>query len=152
MLCKLFTGSDYLRTLKHRRLISGAITLVGLVGLVCYFLLMDGSSFSDHARGFYCGAAVGLTAAGIILLFRTQYLLTHPDAQHRAKIKETDERERAIALDAALFAGLFTFFAGLVALFVVVLFDRTAALLLLGMLYLYAVVFVAASACLSKTR
>ena len=73
----LFCGDNYQKSLKRRRACSIAILCVGLIGFACYFLLVPGSALSDFAQGFYLGAASGITAGALILLIRTQYLLTH---------------------------------------------------------------------------
>lgn len=146
----IFSGGDYSRSLRRRRLAAGALLAVGLLGLVCYFALVAGSSMDDYAQGFYLGAACGITAGAVILLLRTQYLLTHPAAQRRAQVKETDERERQITSLAAQFAGFFTLFAAAATLFVVTPISRAAVLALLCMMAVFCLSFLAAAAYLSK--
>lgn len=80
----------------------------------------------------------------MILLFRTQYLLTHPEAQRKARIQETDERELSILHSGFQTAGVVTFFTAAGALFVVLPFSREAFFALLGVMALYAVTFAAA--------
>lgn len=78
MLMKKFTfNGDYALTLRIRRILCAALLLVGLVGITCYFLLVSGSTLPDFARGFYLGAASGITGCALVLLIRVQYLLTH---------------------------------------------------------------------------
>ena len=36
---------------------------IGLVGFACWFFLVPDSDLSEHAQGFYLGAANGITAA-----------------------------------------------------------------------------------------
>ena len=145
MLAKLLNdGGDYTRSLKRRRAVGLALLLVGLVGFTCYFFLVPGSSLPDFAQGFYLGAASGISAGAVILLCRSQYLLTHPEAQKKARIKETDERERSIIHSAFQTAGVVTFFTAAAALFVVLPFSRAAFCALLGMMALYAVTFAVA--------
>ena len=97
MLMRMFDTSDYDRSLRRRRLMSLGLLAVGITGIVCYFLLIHHSDvLSDYARGFYLGAASGITIGSVILLIRMQYLLTHPGARKKAKIQEQDEREKAI--------------------------------------------------------
>ena len=43
-----------------------------------------------YARGFYLGAASGISIGAVILLIRMQYLLTHPEARKKAKIQEQE--------------------------------------------------------------
>lgn len=151
MLIKMLTsGGNYEKSLKRRRAYSIAAVCVGLIGFVCYFLLVPDSALSDYAQGFYLGAASGITAAGLILLVRTQYLLTHPESQRKAKIKETDEREVHITQTAFRLAGIITFFAAAAALFVLLPLSPAAYYALLGVLILYFLTFLVASFWLSK--
>lgn len=146
----IFNGGDYPRSLKRRRLAAGALLAVGPVGFACYFALVPSSAMGYYAQGFHLGAASGITAGAVILLLRTQYLLTHPAAQRKAQVKETDERERQITSLAVQFAGLLTFFAAAAALFVVIPISRTAVLALLCVMAVFCLSFLAAAAYLSK--
>ena len=147
----LFTDSkNYERSLKLRRLWAIGMLCIGLVGFACYVLLVPSSDLSDYVQGFYLGAASGITAGALVLLIRTQYLITHPQAQRRAKIKETDERERKIVHTAFEVAGGVTFFASAVALFVVLPLSMDAFRALLAVMTLFCLAFVTANAWLSK--
>ena len=142
MLMKLFLCSgDFEKTLKLRRLIALALLGVGLIGFACYFLLVPGSSLTDHAQGFYLGAASGISAGAVILLCQTQYLLTHPAAQKKARIRETDERERTIVHSAFQMAGVITFFTAAGALFVVLPLSQEAFWALFAVIIFYSLVF-----------
>ncbi len=143
-------GGDYEKSLKQRRWAAAGMLAVGLVGLACYFLLLPDSGLPDFVRGFYMGAASGLCAGGLILLIRSQYLLTHPAAQREARIRETDERERQIAHTAFETAGGVTFYASAAALFVVLPLSMDAFRALTAVMMLYAVAFIAAYVWLSK--
>ena len=148
MLMKLISCSgDFEKSLKLRRLVALALLCVGLVGFACYLFLVPGSSLSDYAQGFYLGAA---SAGAVVLLCRSQYLLTHPEAQKKARIKETDERELSILHSAFQTAGVAAFFTAAGALFVVLPFSQAAFYALLGMMALYAVTFVAACMVLER--
>ena len=147
----MLTGSgDYGKSLRQRRWAAIGMLCVGLVGFSCYFLLIPDSGLSDYAQGFYLGAATGITAGALVLLIRTQYLITHPQAQRKAKIKETDERERKIVHTAFETAGGVTYFASIAALFVVLPLSMAAFKTLMAVIILYSFVFAAASAWLSK--
>ena len=151
MLMRLFDPSDYDRSLRRRRLMALGLLLVGVTGLVCYFLLVyDSETLSDHARGFYLGAATGVCLGALILLLRMQYLLTHPEARKKAKIQEQDEREKTIISQSFQFAGLFTFFAAAASTFVLVAVSKDAARALIAVLAVYAVVFLLSNFYLSK--
>lgn len=142
MLVKLlFTSSDFEKSLRQRRMAALALLGVGLIGFACWFFLVPDSSLSDYAQGFYLGAASGITAGAVILLCRTQYLLTHPEARKKARIKETDERERTIVHSAFQAAGMVTFFTAAGALFVVLPLFPQAFYALLGVMVLYSLVF-----------
>ena len=151
MLMKLFDTSDYDRSLRRRRLMALGLLAVGVTGIACYLLLIHGSQvLSDYARGFYLGAASGISIGAVILLVRVQYLLTHPAARKKAKIQELDEREKAIIDQAFQFAGMFTFFAAAASMFVLVAVSREAAMAVFGVVAVYAVSWLAARLCLSK--
>ena len=151
MLMHLYEPSDYERSLRRRRLLGFGLMAVGIVGIVCYFLLIDGSDvLSDYARGFYLGAASGISIGSVFLVVRSQYLLTHPEARKKAKIQEQDEREKAIIALAFQFAGVFTFFAATASMFVLVAVSRAAAMAILGVIVVYAVTWLLANLYLSK--
>ena len=151
MLMKLFDTSDYDRSLRRRRLVAFGLLAVGLTGILCYLLLVqDSDVLPDFARGFYLGGASGITIGSVILLIRTQVLLSNPEARKKAKIKEQDEREKAIVNQAFQFAGIFTFFTAVASMFVLVAVSRAAALAVFGVIVVYAVSWPLASLYLSK--
>ena len=151
MLMRMFDSPDYERSLRRRRLMALGLLAVGITGLACYFLLArDSEVLSDHARGFYAGAATGICLGALILLIRVQYLLTHPEARKKAKIQAQDEREKAIVSRAFQFAGIFTFFAAAASLFVLAAVSREAVAVILAVMAVYAVVFLLANFYLSK--
>lgn len=151
MLMKLFDTSDYDRSLRRRRLMALGLLAVGVTGIACYlFLIHDSQVLSDYARGFYLGAASGISIGAVILLVRVQYLLTHPEAWKKAKIQAQDEREKAIIDQAFQFAGMFTFFAAVASMFVLVAVSKAAALAVFGVIVVYAVSWPLASLYLSK--
>ena len=49
-------GGDYKKSLRQRRWAAIGMLCIGLVGIVCYFLLVPDSGLSDHAQGFYLGS------------------------------------------------------------------------------------------------
>ena len=152
MMMKLFDTSDYDRSLRRRRLMALGLLAVGFTGIVCYFLLVHNSdALSGHARGFYLGAATGITAGALILLIRTQYLLTHPEARKKAKIREQDEREKTIVNQAFQFAGTFTFFGAAASTFVLVAVNLTAARAMFAVVVVFSTAFLLANLYLSKT-
>ena len=151
MLMRMFDTSDYDRSLRRRRLLALGLLAVGITGLACYILLIHNSGvLPDYARGFYLGAASGISIGAVILLIRMQYLLTHPEARKKARIQEQDEREKAIINQAFQFAGMFPFFAAAASMFVLAAVSRTAALAVFGVIVVYAVTWLIASLYLSK--
>lgn len=151
MLTRLFDTPDYDRSLRRRRLMALGLLAVGITGFVCYFLLArDSEVLSDHARGFYLGAATGICLGALILLIRMQYLITHPEARKKAKVREQDEREKAIIGQAFQFAGMFTFFAAVASMFVLVAVSRDAFKAVFSMVIVFAAAFALSNFYLSK--
>ena len=68
----------------------------------------------------------------------------------KAKIQETDERQRSIIDASFKWAGCITFFTAAAALFVLLPLSMDAFLALLGMMALYAVSFLVMSSVLEK--
>ena len=151
MLMRLFDTSDYDRSLRRRRLMGFGLLAVGITGLVCYILLIhDSDVLSDYARGFYLGGASGISLGSVFLIVRLQILLTNPEARKKAKIKEQDEREKAIVSQSFQFAGIFTFFASAASMFVLVAVSREAAAAILVVVVVFAVTWLLANIYLSK--
>ena len=152
MFMHIFDTSDFERSLRRRRWVGFGLLAVGIVGALCYLFLIHGSDvLPDFARGFYLGGASGISVGAVFLLVRVTYLLTHPEARKKAKIREQDEREKAIINQAFQFAGMFTFFAAAASMFVLVAVSMEAALAVLGVVAVYAVVWLIACLYLSKT-
>ncbi len=141
---------DYEKSLRRRRLVAFLLLGVGIVGVVCYFLLVDGSGLPDFAQGFYLGGASGICLGAAILLIRTQVLLSDPEERKKAQVKEQDEREKAIVNGSFQFAGMVTFFTSAAALFVVLPLSVPAFFALLGAMRLYCLSFLAGNWYLSR--
>ena len=151
MLMHIFDTSDFERSLRRRRLVAFGLLAVGITGVLCYLFLIQGSgALPDFARGFYLGGASGICIGAAFLLVRVTVLLSDPEARKKAKIKEQDEREKAIVNQAFQFAGMFTFFACAAALFVLVAVSLEAAAAVLAVVAVYAVVWLIANLYLSK--
>ena len=124
---------------------------VGITGVVCFFLFVDNNpALPDFVRGFYLGAASSISLGAAVLLARSTYLLGHPQEAKKAKIRETDERERQIMNEAFRLAGLITFFTSAAVLFVVLPFSFHAFFALLGAMVLYCGSFLVGNLILSK--
>jgi len=146
----LSSTENFEKSLRRRRLVAITLLAVGIVGFYCYFRLVPGSALSDHAQGFYLGAATGISLGALILLFRAQYLLNHPERQKQAKIKETDEREQTIVRQAFQAAGLITFFTAAAALFVILPLSQTAFWALFAVVIFYSLAFALACGVLER--
>ena len=145
MLMRMFDTPDYDRSLRRRRLLALGLLAVGVTGIVCYFLLVHNSGvLSGYVRGFYLGGASGITFGAALLLIRIQYLLTHPEARKKAKLREQDEREKAIVNQAFQFAGMFTFFASAASTFVLVAVNLSAARAILAVVAVFSAAFLLA--------
>lgn len=84
------------------------------------------------------------------MLCRVQYLLTHSEARKKARVRETDERERSIVHSAFQAAGVVTFFTAAAALFVVLPIYPHAFYALFAVMILYSLTFLIALQVLEK--
>ena len=151
MLMRMFDSPDYDRSLRRRRLMALGLLAAGVTGLACYFLLVhDSEVLSNHARGFYLGAACGICLGALILLIRVQYLLTHPEARKKARIQEQDEREKAIINQSFQVAGMFTFFTAAASMFVLVAVSAEAARAVFSLVAVFGAAFLLSNFYLSK--
>ncbi len=152
MLIKLFSScSDFKRTLRRRRLFAFAMLALGIIAILCYLFLLNGTDLlPDFAQGFYLGVGSGLCLGAVILLVRCQYLLSHPEARKKAQIEAQDEREQAVVAGAFQVAGYSTFFLTVAGLLVMVAVNRAVALALLVVLAVYSLTFLFANLYLSK--
>lgn len=146
----LMGGGDYKKSLKLRRWVAIGMLAAGVVGLVCYFLLISDSDLNDYVRGWYMGVVGALCGSGGAWLMRVQYLLSNPEAQREDRIRQSDERERKIVHTAIEAAGGVTFYASVVALFVALPLSIDAFRALTAVTVLYAVSFYVAYVWLSK--
>lgn len=140
--------SDYGRALKTRCWVFGGLAAVGLAVIAAAALL--GGSPASHAEAFYWGLGFGLLTCGLALLIRTRLLLARPERWRQARVRETDEREQRIALEAARFAGVALVFLITAAALVLVLVDWHMSLLLVGLGLAYFILFLAARRWLSR--
>ena len=143
-------GGDYCKSLRQRSWAALAILAIGLTGLGCYLWLVPGSGLSDHAQGFYLGGACGITAGGLGLLIRNQWMLRHPEKWRKARIQETDERNQRITAQAAQLAVVGVFFLQALAAFLFVAVDRRLVTVLLCSMAGYILLFLGAQFVLSR--
>ena len=147
----LFSSDDFEKTLRRRRLFAFGMLAIGLTGVVCFFLFVnDNPALHSFVQGFYMGGASGISAGAAVLLIRSTYLLGHPEEAKKAKIRETDEREKQIVNEAFRLAGFITFFTSAAALFVVLPFSFHAFFALMGTMVLYCASFLVSNWILSK--
>ncbi len=145
MLMKTFlqVPGNYEKSLKLRQAVALGMLAVGAVGLACWYWLVPESGLPDFAQGFYLGASTGILLGALVLFCRTRYLLSHPEARNKARVKEEDEREKTIQSRAFQTAGIVTFFVMAAALFVVLPLSRPAFSALLAAMILYSLSFLA---------
>ena len=142
------SGGDYSDALRRRRGAALGLLLVGVLGLA--LALPMGGNLSDPARSLYLGGSSGLIGAGAVLAVRTQYLLSHPQAQRKARIREKDERSQRIAAEAGQAAGAIVMLLCCAAAFLAVPFSRTAAAVLLAAAGCYWAAYLLASVWLGR--
>lgn len=152
MLVKMLLNcpGNFEKTLKLRRLMALGFLALGMIGIACYFLLVPGSGLPEFAQGLYLGAASGCGFGGLLLLIRTQHLLSHPEKQQKARVKEQDEREQTIKNQAFRLAGIIVFFGSAAALFVALPLSIECFYTLLAVMMFYCFSFLIGVACYSR--
>lgn len=143
-------GEDYEKTLRGRLWLGGAFVAAGLAGLLCWLLFRE--RMGESMRGYCLGGACGVLAGGGMLLLRTRCLLRHPEARRRARIRDTDEREKNLTRSAARAAGIAVALASALGSFVVLPFSPLAAKVLWLVSMAYAFVFAVARGWMDRTR
>ena len=143
-------GGDYSKSLRQRSWAALAILAIGLAGLGCYVWLVPGSGLSDHAQGFYLGGACGITAGGLGLLIRSQWMLRHPEKWRKARIQETDERNQRITAQAAQIAGRWIQILQVPIVLVLLLVDLRLALVIVCFMGLYSLLYLIARSILVR--
>ena len=147
---KITVEKDYDKALKLRHLWCIAMVVIGLVGFVCYGLLVPNSNLSSHAQGFYLGAATGIFAGGLVLLWKTRRIMGNPETKRKARIEELDERRAHILNKACAYAGLFTFFAAALGVFIVLPLSMDAYYALISVMAVYVLAFAGTNLWLRK--
>ena len=143
-------GKDYAKELRQRRRGFLVILAIGLVWLGCNVWLVPHYDLNDYVRSFYLGGACGITAGGLGLLIRSQWMLRHPEKWRKARIQETDERNQRITAQAAQMAGEGVFFLQALAAFLLVAVDRRLVTVLLCSMAAYVLLFLGAQFGLSR--
>lgn len=143
-------GGDYCKSLRQRSWAALAILVIGLAGLGCYVWLVPGSGLSDHAQGFYLGGACGITAGGLGLLIRSQWMLRHPEKWRKARIQETNERNQRITAQAAQIAGRWIQILQVPIVLVLLLVDLRLALVIVCFMGLYSLLYLIARSILVR--
>ena len=96
----LAPARDYTATLRRRCwLLAGCGALGALMLLLSHYAFpRDAGHAQEFVRGFYSGAGTGMVIVAIVFLIHTFWLLRRPDKRRAAQIRETDERQRHIAM------------------------------------------------------
>lgn len=93
------TNETYRKIVKRKAFIAGVIMVLGAAtiaaDLVAQFLL--GPEMNDFRKGFFSGAGTGLFFGGAILMIKRIAMLKSEDKLKKARIEESDERNRKIA-------------------------------------------------------
>lgn len=143
-------GDDYGRVLRIRRRVGLWLAALGLLGLIVSVTLLPQSPLSDMARAFYRGGSFGILISACGIVFRSQWMLRHPERWKSARIRERDERGQYLVSQAAQFAGVALIFLLGGASFVLVAVDTQLAMAAASCLGLYALLYGAAYWRLSK--
>lgn len=123
MICN---NSDFSVTYKRLTVFFGSLSILGVLGLVCYFLFVTGSTLDDFVQGVYMGVSIGLLLASLIGLFRLYRLKKDPKAWKKAAIQHCDEREQAIIAHSMQSAWFIQFLFMTAALLIVLPFSMEA--------------------------
>lgn len=143
-------AKDVKTMLKYLQYFFGACISLGILGFLCYFLLVSGSSLSDFAQGVYAGISSGLLAAGAIGLIRLHQKKKNPEALRKMQIEQNDEREQLVRGKAFQYAGLTLFYLMIAAMLVVLPFSEAAFCALLLSMLVYCAAFFLSYLYLSK--
>ena len=144
------SGDDYGRALRARRRVGLGLAALGLLGLIVSLTLLPQSPLSDMARAFYRGASFGIFISACGIVFRSQFMLRHPERWKSAQVRERDERGQYLVSQAAQLAGVALIFLLAGASFVLVAVDTRLAMAAVGCLGLYVLLYGAAYWRLSK--
>lgn len=127
MFIRLITAGngDFKQVLRRRCVLYALAAAMGLATLAAALVLsalgvLDGGFLS----GFYAGLGGGALAAGLYNLIDTRRMLKNPARLRAAEIKETDERNQAVALHALSATAWILMAALYVVLLVSVFFSR----------------------------
>ena len=142
------SGKDYAKALRLRRWAFLVILAIGLVWLGCNVWLVPHYDLNDYVRSFYLGGALGMTGGGLAFLLHNEWMLHHPEAWKRARIRETDEQR--IEARAAQIAGRWLQILQIPIVLVLLLVDLRLALVIVCFMGLYSLLYLIAWTVLSR--
>ncbi len=142
------SGKDYAKALRLRRWAFLVILAIGLVWLGCNVWLVPHYDLNDYVRSFYLGGALGMTGGGLAFLLHNEWMLHHPEAWKRARIRETDEQR--IEARAAQIAGRWLQILQVPIVLVLLLVDLRLALVIVCFMGLYSLLYLIAWTVLSR--
>lgn len=142
------SGKDYAKALRLRRWGFLVILAIGLVWLGCNIWLVPHYDLNDYVRSFYLGGAWGMTGGGLAFLLHNEWMLHHPEAWKRARIRETDEQR--IEARAAQIAGRWLQILQVPIVLVLLLVDLRLALVIVCFMGLYSLLYLIAWTVLSR--
>lgn len=144
------SGKDYAKALRLCRWAFLVILAIGLVWLGCNVWLVPHYDLNDYVRSFYLGGALGMTGGGLAFLLHNEWMLHHPEAWKRARIRETDERKQRIEARAAQIAGRWLQILQVPIVLVLLLVDLRLALVIVCFMGLYSLLYLIAWTVLSR--
>ena len=150
MTTRFIYEKNYKKVLQCRRLVALLLALVGLLGLLLSRFLLPNSSLSAIAQAFYRGASFGVLISSCAVALRSQWLLHHPERWKAARIQEQDERCQHITAQATQFAGVAMIFLLTAASFVLIAVNSQLAMLAVGTMGVYVLLYLAAYLWLAK--
>ena len=148
MVTNKVSGKDYAKALRLRRWAFLVILAIGLVWLGCNVWLVPYYDLNHYVRSFYLGGAWGMTGGGLGFLLHNEWMLHHPEAWKRARIRETDEQR--IEARAAQIAGRWLQILQVPIVLVLLLVDLRLALVIVCFMGLYSLLYLIAWTVLSR--
>lgn len=149
MLIHIFSAQsqgDYRKTLKARRILFFAASVMGLISIALPVGLMAVlPDINALAMGFYTGIGLSVLGMGIFGVYTTGRTLRNENRLRTELIKESDERKQEITRRAAVATTLITVFVFWAALMVSVMLNRVVYYTLVGFFFSFVLIFMSCS-------